>query len=338
MDARRVRERLETGVSEAREYRHMNVWWVNNKQTARHEIGGGYLWSPKRERNGARSQYYDFMRQTRPGDVIVSFADARIGHYGIVSGFPVTAPKPPKFGRAGENWSNDGWLVPVTWEVVNQPFRPKDHIDQLRSYLPERYSPIQANGNGNQKAYLTKIDQPLLEELMRLGAFDHNAIEADQDLAHGDALIEQIEEEIQDRIRGDSALMATEAAALVKARRGQGIFRKNVERIEPCCRVTGLEDKRLLIASHVKPWRVCETARERLDGSNGLLLAPHIDRLFDKGLISFEQVGTMQVSSTLDDRARHCLGQEQALQDGVGEFTSEQEQYLGYHRDSVYVQ
>lgn len=165
MAARLVRERLETGANEVWEDLQMNFWWVNNKQTARHEISGGFLWSPKRERNGARSQYYEFMRQARPGDVVVSFANAQIGHYGMVSGFPVAAPKPPEFGRAGENWSNDGWLVPVTWAAVNQPFRPKDHIDQLRGHLPERYSPIQANGNGNQKAYLTKIDGALLEAL-----------------------------------------------------------------------------------------------------------------------------------------------------------------------------
>lgn len=315
----------------------MNIWWVNNKQTARHEIGGGFLWSPKRERNGARSQYYEFMREARPSDVVVSFANAQIRHYGIVSGFPITAPKPPEFGRAGENWSNDGWLVPVTWAAVNQPFRPKDHIDWLRDHLPERYSPIQANGNGNQKAYLTKIDRTLLEKLMHLGAFDPNTLEVDQDLANSEALIEQIEEDIQGQIKSNGELSDTETVALVKARKGQGLFRRNVERIEPSCRVTGLEDKRLLIASHVKPWRVCATAAERLDGSNGLLLAPHIDRLFDKGFISFEKNGSMHVSSTLNDRTRQCLGLELALNEGVGMFTDDQERYLSYHRDSVFV-
>ena len=58
----------------------MNFWWVNHKQTARQEIAGGYLWSPKKMSNGARSQYYEFMRETRPGDVVVSFANAKIGH------------------------------------------------------------------------------------------------------------------------------------------------------------------------------------------------------------------------------------------------------------------
>jgi len=53
----------------------MNYWWVNHKQTVRQEIEGGYLWSPKREKNGSRSQFYEFMREVRPGDLVVSFAD-----------------------------------------------------------------------------------------------------------------------------------------------------------------------------------------------------------------------------------------------------------------------
>lgn len=315
----------------------MNVWWVNHKQTARQELAGGYLWSPKRMSNGARSQYYEFMREARPGDVVVSFANARIGHYGIVAGFPISAPKPDEFGRAGENWSNDGWLVPVAWYPVAQPFRPKDNIGSLRPLLPERYAPIQENGNGNQAAYLTKIDQALLDELMRLGAFEPDPSTVDQGMTDDDAFIADIEDTIQANIEADRTLSETEAAALVKARKGQGAFRRNVARLEPRCRVTGLEDTRLLIASHIKPWRACTTAQERLDGANGLLLAPHADRLFDLGLIAFEKAGRMYASATLDAQARNCLGLDRALHDGVGAFTDAQDAYLSYHRDSVFL-
>jgi hypothetical protein len=37
----------------------MRFWWVNHKQTARQELSGGYLWSPKTEARGTRSQFYD---------------------------------------------------------------------------------------------------------------------------------------------------------------------------------------------------------------------------------------------------------------------------------------
>ena len=37
-------------------------WWVNHNQTAREEVEEQFLWSPKTERNGARSQFYENMR------------------------------------------------------------------------------------------------------------------------------------------------------------------------------------------------------------------------------------------------------------------------------------
>ena len=42
-----------------------------------------------------------------------------------------------------------------------------------------------------------------------------------------------------------------------------------------------MSDTRHLRASHIKPWRDATNA-ERLNGSNGLLLSPPIDHLFDQ--------------------------------------------------------
>ena len=313
----------------------MNFWWVNHKQTAHHEIEGGYLWSPKRKKNGNRNHFYENMRQTRPGDVVVSYANARISHYGIVNGFPVSVPKPDEFGKVGENWSQDGWLVPVSWWRLASPFKPKDHIGRIRSFLAEKYAPIRDTGDGNQGAYLCKIGQSLIEELKQLGGFDPEQHAAEVEITGDEQIIEKIEDQIQKNI--EQTLEETESEALIKARKGQGTFRRNVEKIESFCRVTRLEDKRLLIASHIKPWRTCETSAERLDGSNGLLLAPHVDRLFDKGLLSFERVGILMVSSTLDDKTLECLGLINALERRVGAFSMEQDFYLGYHRDKVFL-
>ncbi len=314
-----------------------NFWWVNHKQTARQELDGGYLWSPKRRSDGARNQFYENMREARPGDVVVSFAGAQIGHYGIVTGFPISAPKPDEFGRAGENWSNDGWYVPVAWTPIRTPVRPKDNIDQIRPLLPDRYAPIRETGDGNQGAYLARIDQALLETLMRLGSFDPAPEAADPEIADDRRIVEDIEDRIAANIEANPALNRTEAEAVIKARKGQGAFRRNVEKFEPRCRVTGLEDRRLLIASHIKPWRACETAQERLDGANGLLLAPHIDRLFDTGLITFARSGALQVSATLERKTTDCLGLADAMEQGVGWFSEAQDAYLTYHRQSVFL-
>ena len=49
----------------------MRYWWVNQNQTFRQELDGGYLWSPKRNKNGHRNPFYEFMREVAPA--ILSF-------------------------------------------------------------------------------------------------------------------------------------------------------------------------------------------------------------------------------------------------------------------------
>lgn len=312
----------------------MAYWWVNHKQTVRQEIDGGYVWSPKRKKNNQRSPYYDFLREMRPGDYIVSYAHARIGFHGIVADTPLSAPKPKEFGKAGDNWANDGWLVPIAWQPMPTPLRPKDHMAFIAPLLPERYSPLQEIGDGNQAAYLTRIDEVLFAAIERLGGFRRQAAAV---VPNDQVCLEAIEDQVQDQIRAERVIESTDIEVVITARRGQGLFRKNVELWENACRVSGVRDKRLLIASHIKPWRICENNAERLDGSNGLLLAPHIDRMFDRGLITFDRDGAILVSASLDTHTRDCLGLAAAVERGAGAFTEAQEAYLTYHRAEVFI-
>lgn len=101
-------------------------------------------------------------------------------------------------------------------------------------------------------------------------------------------------------IQGYKNLSKTEKQAQIQARVGQGKFRNNViARAEGKCEVTGVTDKSLLIASHIHAWSKCETNDERLDSNNGLLLSPSLDKLFDKGYISFDDKGTMLIKSKI---------------------------------------
>ena len=80
-------------------------WWVNHKQTVKQELEGGYLWSPRTEKNGKRSQFYDNMRRAQPGDFVLSFANAAVGAVGIVTAFAVPCLKPEELHRAGAGWN-----------------------------------------------------------------------------------------------------------------------------------------------------------------------------------------------------------------------------------------
>jgi hypothetical protein len=72
----------------------MRYWWVNQNQTYRHEVEGGYLWSPKRNANGARNPFYDSMREVGPGDLVFSFVDTRIRAIGVALSYCWESPKP----------------------------------------------------------------------------------------------------------------------------------------------------------------------------------------------------------------------------------------------------
>ena len=75
-----------------------------------------------------------------------------------------------------------------------------------------------------------------------------------------------------------------------KIRIGQYFFRMSVLMSygNACC-VTGISNKELLVASHIKPWRVSDEKTERTNPSNGLCLNAMHDKAFDRGLITIDK-------------------------------------------------
>ncbi|WP_110654458.1 HNH endonuclease [Salinicola halimionae] len=306
----------------------MNYWWVNQNQTYKHEIHGGYLWSPKTNANGARNRFYDAMTEVVTGDIVFSFCDTQIKAIGIVSGPHQSSPKPEEFGSAGAAWSDDGWYVPVSFNELPRPIRPKEHIGRLAPVLPAKYSPLQSNGNGNQGVYLAPVPQPLAGLLISLLGGQIEAIldKASSSAEAGDNL------EIN-HVLDDKEITVTQRTQLIQARIGQGLFRSRVAEIEPCCRVTGTSNSQFLIASHIKPWSK-STNEEKLDGHNGLLLTPHIDHLFDKGYITFNYLGLIEISTHLPDEVR-VAWQLNPIPAPVA-LTEKQHAYMQYHREKIF--
>lgn len=256
----------------------MSYWWVNHKQTYTSEVKGGYIWSPKENSNGSRNQTYVNLTLTKPGDIVFSYAARTIKAIGVIESNCQEKIKPSEFGKAGDVWSDIGWGVPIDWEILSAPVTPKDHMNTIAPLLPPKHSPLQLNGNGNQSCYLASIQDELgyfLTELAQPKNLDSIIIDIEEGITEAEEL------KIIDDIN-DSDIESTEKEQVTKARKGQGKFRKNVIKKENKCRLTGVNKKDLLIASHIKPWKVSSNS-ERLDGNNGLLLSPHVDKLFDKG-------------------------------------------------------
>ncbi|MEP6939940.1 MAG: HNH endonuclease [Rudaea sp.] len=274
----------------------MRYWWVNQKQTYRHEVPGGYLWSPKRKRNGARNAFYDFMREVSPGDVVFSFADACIKAIGIVESHAYESPKPLEFGAVGAYWEVIGWRVDVRFVELAGTIRPSEHMAMLAPYIPSKYAPLSSSGSGLQSVYLTLLPESLAGALADLiGREAHDVmkrfrIEDRAESFPAIGLIQWEEHELAS-IRSDTLIAETTRESIVLARRGQGLFKQRVMQREVACRVTGVNKSEHLRASHCKPWRDA-TNEERLDGENGLLLTPNVDHLLIAGSSASTTMGT----------------------------------------------
>lgn len=318
----------------------MRYWWVNQNQTYRHEVAGGYLWSPKVKRDGHRNAFYEFMREVSPGDLVYSFAATWIRAFGVAHSNAYEAPKPIEFGGIGRNWDQIGWRVDVQFQEVEKGFRPADWIERLRPLLPARYSPLRANGHGVQSIYLTEIPQPLALELANLLSAEALAFarsEVEQKLVVApSAELTLWEEHLTKGIEQDATVTKTERESLILARRGQGLFRRLVAANESRCRVTGVDRPEHLRASHCKPWRDSSNP-ERLDGDNGLMLTPSIDHLFDRGFISFAGDGRLLISPVAHRSSLQKMGVPVDVERNVGRFRQEQERFLEFHRDAVFL-
>jgi hypothetical protein len=172
-------------------------------------------------------------------------------------------------------------------------------------------------------------------------AIDHaNIFGAHPVVADEPILLDDVEEEfdeedeIVDQILSNELLPETVREQLIMARVGQGKFRSCVEIVSPSCRVTGISDSNFLIASHIKPWRVSSN-EERLDGNNGLMLSPHIDQLFDDGYISFQDDGSLVVSSALPLKILEAWSIDARI--NAGKLNEHQARYMKHHRESVFV-
>jgi 5-methylcytosine-specific restriction protein A len=123
---------------------------------------------------------------------------------------------------------------------------------------------------------------------------------------------------------------STERKGLVTSRVGQGAYRKSIiHHWEYQCAVTNFDDTRILIASHIVPWKD-STDQQRLDVENGILLSPTYDALFDKHLISFENNGKIILSDEISRDAFNNINV--TGQEVLRKITTGNKEYLEQHR------
>jgi hypothetical protein len=209
--------------------------------------------------------------------------------------------------------------IPKNFKELEIDLRP----NKLRSHLlSDKYEA----GNIIAKFYDSSnlpSDEILIEDLNEILKIYNNLAE------------NNVQRTIEDEKEVDkilaSKLPEVEKKRLINARLGQGDFRKDVIAKEMKCRLTGVKNIDFLIASHIKPW--CKSNRfEKLDGYNGLLLSPHVDRLFDRGWITFSNEGKVLIAKA----AEEIIKTWNISVDNVGNFRPQQYEYLKYHRNNIF--
>lgn len=150
---------------------------------------------------------------------------------------------------------------------------------------------------------------------------------------YSEYLAERFESDVEadiDSILSEDCFSKTEKRNLIKSRIGQGVFRQRLVSLWGGCSVTGYKDPVMLVASHIKPWRIA-TNSERLDRYNGLLLLPTLDRAFDSGLISFGEKGEIMISPQLERPGLLPVSPRMGVQ-----LRPMHSAYMQFHREQVF--
>ena len=129
--------------------------------------------------------------------------------------------------------------------------------------------------------------------------------------------------------------LATEIERLVRQRVGQNIYRESLmEYWDDACAVTNIAIPELLRASHAKPWAECTSDAERLNVFNGFLLTAHLDALFDRHLMTFDDSGTAIFAPQISTGVRTQLGLSAEIK--LRWLSSDHIPFLAYHRETFW--
>jgi putative restriction endonuclease len=155
----------------------------------------------------------------------------------------------------------------------------------------------------------SKVDKAVWTEL--LGNWDSTVLEAAATYGklaagHGPGLAQELDVDLPPTELGRTR------TATVQVRVNQARFRQSVlVGYDSTCCISGLQNERLLIASHIVPWS--EDTHNRLNPQNGLCLSALHDRAYDQGLITVLPDYTVGVRPKLKAKSADTFLQDSLL-------------------------
>jgi hypothetical protein len=293
----------------------MNFFWVNLGTSLNEVLKYNFLWAPQYTLNEKGTKIvnagWSAVAKVRKGDVIFCYCDGEISCLAKATNDVDEADRPES--RTFNKWKQQGWKIDVTLTAFSQPIR----ADEFKEFFIENY-----NSLCTPKVFTSKG---------QCSQFYMSTIPA----AAGALILSYCQDtaSIVDVVSAESPTtpMVTEREAIIKSRIGQGPYRKKLIEIwHGKCSATDLAYEELLVASHIVPWALSDSS-ERIDPYNGFLLSPNIDKLFDRGLISFTDEGKLLRSESITDEILAKLGIAKSLK--IAAVKKQNLPYLARHRE-----
>ena len=145
----------------------MNLYYVCQNQTYKHESTGQYLWSHQRTKNGNKNKGYTNMSNVKEGDIIFHGAKQATYAISIAKTDCLEDKRPDVEGieYKGEKEKKDGYLVWSKYIILDTPLNMKDEAKWFLEH-PKEDTPIAKNGT-LKEIYLNKIDIELATYLLK---------------------------------------------------------------------------------------------------------------------------------------------------------------------------
>ena len=337
-----------------------NIAWMKdyNGETEADRPKDGGIWDEKNEVcNFANvdGRCYGFVYPTNMGPINIDRIGAESTAEQIDGVTIVWTAKHESFGTVVVGWYRNATVYRNVQPVTNSPLHLKNNVEHFyaecafddATLLSERQRTFPVpRGKDGMGQYLiwyadTKIGTQTQNKLLKyideiIESRIHQSTQVSRLGGGADTIrafdpeFDAICEDVRQIEEADDS--PTEKATLINARLGQGKFRKYLDIFwSESCAVTGCNIREVLRASHIKPWRECASNKERLDPDNGILLCAHLDALFDKGLISFNDDGSMLVAKKITKTEIERLGLSGNLKKRLNDG---QKRYLAIHRSS----
>ncbi len=289
------------------------LFWVNVGTSYKEVLEEQFLWAPNlgHKNNGSTfvNPGWKAVQEVKKGDVILVHKDKQVLGFAIAKVNAFEAPRPET--RNFSTWEEQGTKIDIALNLFPAAIQTSTFVSEFLDRFNASCSPpvFTVKETANQ-FYMCKIP-----------------------VAAASLIFDQYNTPLSDvkiDTESDSIEIDTSSEAIVKVRKGQQKFRRNVVKYwDGCCCLTGLKKAEVLIASHIIPWELASN-KARLDKFNGLLLSPNADKLFDKGFISFDEHGNLIRGVKISEEDLNALGLQSGMK--IHGLTTKHHEYLKEHR------